>query len=89
MPAAVVKDGTVTPKFRQGKISPPFLTAKFTPGEIPPPCTSQKFQNPRGQWGPWIPQWDPAGSGINKKKCADHHGKGNQALHRAKSEIIQ
>ena len=37
MPAAVVKDGTVTPKFRQGKISPPFLTAKFSPGEIPPP----------------------------------------------------
>ena len=38
MPAAVVKDGTVMPKFRQGKISPLFLTAKFSPGEIPPPC---------------------------------------------------
>ena len=35
MPAAVVKDGTVTPKFRQGKISTPFLTAKS-----PPPCMS-------------------------------------------------
>ena len=42
MPAAVVKDGTVTPKFRQGKISPPFLTAKFSPrnsplAKFPPP----------------------------------------------------
>ena len=35
MPAAVVKDGTVTPKFRQGKISPPFLTAKFSPRNSP------------------------------------------------------
>ena len=33
MPAAVVKDGTVMPKCRQGKISPLFLTAKFSPGE--------------------------------------------------------
>ena len=42
MPAAVVKDGTVAPKFRQGKISPPFLTAKFSPrnsplAKFPPP----------------------------------------------------
>ena len=36
MPAAVVKDGTVTPKFRQGKISPPFLTAKFSPAKFSP-----------------------------------------------------
>ena len=35
MPAAVVKDGTVMPKFRQGKISPPFLTAKFSPRNSP------------------------------------------------------
>ena len=35
MPAAVVKDGTVTPKFRQGKFSPPFLTAKFSPRNSP------------------------------------------------------
>ena len=43
MPAAVVKDGTVTPKFRQGKISPPFLMAKFSPGEIPPPPVREGF----------------------------------------------
>ena len=42
MPAAVVKDGTVTPKFRQGKISPPFLTAKFSPRNSPPPCNTHK-----------------------------------------------
>ena len=47
MPAAVVKDGTVTPKFRQGKISPPFLTAKFSPrnsplAKFPPPLYSLK-----------------------------------------------
>ena len=44
MPAAVVKDGTVMPKFRQGKFSPLFLTAKFSPrnsplANPPPPCT--------------------------------------------------
>ena len=44
MPAAVVEDGTVTPKFRQGKISPPLLTAKISPRNSPvakfppPPC---------------------------------------------------
>ena len=35
MPADVVKDGTVMPKFRQGKISPLFLTAKFSPRNSP------------------------------------------------------
>ena len=44
MPAAVVKDGTVTPKFRQGKISPPFLTAKFSPRNSP----LAKISHPRG-----------------------------------------
>ena len=29
------KDGTVTPKFRQGKFSPLFLTAKFSPRNNP------------------------------------------------------
>ena len=49
MPAAVVKDGTVTPKFRQGKISPPFLTAKFSPQNSPlaksPPPVPQLHLN--------------------------------------------
>ena len=47
MPAAVVKDGTVTPKFRQNFARENFASflngeifpAKFSPGEIPPPCT--------------------------------------------------
>ena len=51
MPAAVVKDGTGTPKFRQGKISPPFLTAKFSPrnsplAKSPPPLV--RSAQPRG-----------------------------------------
>ena len=50
MPAAVVKDGTVTPKFRQGKISPPFLTAKFSPrnsplAKFPPPLYTHPGDN--------------------------------------------
>ena len=45
MPAAVVKDGTVTPKFRQGKISPPFLTAK----PPPPVALGHKRQEMPGQ----------------------------------------
>ena len=54
MPAAVVKDGTVTPKFRQGKISPPFLTAKFSPrnsplAKFPPPL----YQPATEQWPGW------------------------------------
>ena len=53
MPAAVVKDGTVMPKFRQGKISPPFLTAKFSPGEIPPPPLYGHFGLGRGGRGIW------------------------------------
>ena len=35
MLAAVVKDGIVELKFRQGKISLPFLTAKFSPRNSP------------------------------------------------------
>ena len=55
MPAAVVKDGTVMPKFRQGKISPLFLTAKFSPGEIPPPlyqglCIRMQYKAVPGDW---------------------------------------
>ena len=58
MPAAVVKDGTVTPKFRQGKISPPFLTAKFSPRNSP----LAKFSPPLyiipafwgRSWGEWL-----------------------------------
>ena len=46
MPAAVVKDGTVTPKFRQGKISAPFLTAKFSPRNSP----LAKFPPPLYRW---------------------------------------
>ena len=51
MPAAVVKHGTVTPKFRQGKISPLFLTAKFSPRNSPLTKFSPPLYRYRGGGG--------------------------------------
>ena len=55
MPAAVVKDGTVTPKFRQGKISPPFLTAKFSPRNSPLAKSPPPVVLPEGGGAGWQP----------------------------------
>ena len=54
MPAAVARYGTVPPKLRQGKMSPPFLTAKFSrrnPSKAKAPPPVQKEAEPLGGGG--------------------------------------